>query len=25
LMTNLLYQLHTSPASCNPWHKHPSL
>jgi hypothetical protein len=25
LLTSLLYQLHTIPAPCNPWHKHPSL
>jgi hypothetical protein len=25
LLTSLLYQLYTTPASCNHWHKHPAL
>jgi hypothetical protein len=25
LLTSLLYQQHTIPAPCNPWHKHPPL
>jgi hypothetical protein len=24
-LTSLLYQLYTTPAPCNPWHKHPPL